>query len=59
MDVEEPAAAEPGPGGAGGGLSAAEVEKMTVAKLKEALEERDLSTKGLKAVLKKRLLDTL
>ena len=40
-------------------LTAAEVETMTVPKLKAALEARDLSTDGLKQVLKARLLEAL
>ena len=40
-------------------LSLAEVNKMTVPKLKAALTELGLDTTGLKAVLKQRLLDAL
>ena len=40
-------------------LTAAEVETMTVPKLKAALEARGLSTDGLKGALKARLLETL
>ena len=40
-------------------LTAAEVETMTVPKLKVAHEARGLSTDGLKGALKARLLETL
>ena len=54
MDVED-AAARP----AADALTAAEVETMTVPKLKVAHEARGLSTDGLKGALKARLLETL
>ena len=46
-------------GGGGEGLTAEDEKKMRVAGLREACEGRGLSTKGLKAVLLKRLLAAL
>ena len=40
-------------------LTKADVKKMTVVQLREQLEQRDLSTKGLKAALQTRLLAAL
>ena len=54
---EAPAAADPEPAAAPAPeLDAATVKKMTVAKLRAALTERGLDTKGLKAALQARLL---
>jgi hypothetical protein len=66
-EAEEPAAEEPAPAAAAAAaseeeedsLTAAQVEKLTVAKLKEELSKRSLDRKGLKAVLKKRLLEAI
>ena len=54
----EPAAPEPEPAAAPK-WTTAEVNKMTVPKLKAALTELGLDTSGLKAVLKARLLEAL
>ena len=47
------------PAAEGAGASADTAVIVAAAQLKVELEERDLSTKGLKAVLKKRLLEAL
>ena len=59
-DAPAAAAAEPEPAAAPAPeLDAATVKKMTVAKLRAALAERGLDTKGLKAALQARLLEAV
>ena len=53
------AASDPTPAAAAPKWTAAEVNKMTVPKLKAALTELGLETSGLKAVLKERLLGAI
>ena len=62
VDDTPAAAAEPAPAPAPTAapeLDAAAVKKMTVAKLRAALTERGLDTKGLKAALQARLLEAV
>ena len=53
MDVE------PAPAAAAPRWTGPEINKMTVPRLKEALKELGLATDGLKAALKKRLIDAM
>jgi len=53
------AASDPTPAAAAPKWTAAEVNKMTLPKLKAALTELGLETSGLKAVLKERLLGAI
>jgi hypothetical protein len=55
MDVDAPAPAPP----AAPRWTGPEINKMTVPRLKEALKELGLATDGLKAALKKRLIDAM